>query len=84
LVEQNEQKSFELIKEKLCTAPVLTLQYFAKTFEITCDAFKVGMRAMLLQERRLITYFSENLNGVRLNYLIYDKEFYVLIRALKV
>ena len=39
---------------------------------------------MLLQERRFITYFSEKLNGTRLNYSIYGKELYVLIRAVEV
>jgi len=38
----------------------------------------------LMQEKRPIAFFSEKLNGARLNYSIYDKEFYALIRALEV
>jgi hypothetical protein len=38
----------------------------------------------LLQEKRPIAFFSEKLNGARLNYSIYDKELYALIRALEV
>jgi hypothetical protein len=37
-----------------------------------------------MQEKRSIAFFSEKLNGARLNYSIYDKEFYALIQALEV
>jgi len=81
---KNAQKSFELIKEKLCIVPLLTLLDFAEMFEIKCDVFGVGIGAMLLQEKRHIAYFNEKLNGAQLNYSIYNKEFYALIQALKV
>jgi len=37
-----------------------------------------------MQEKRPIVFFNEKLNGARLNYSIYNKEFYALIRALEV
>ncbi|XP_073367924.1 uncharacterized protein [Aegilops tauschii subsp. strangulata] len=69
-----QDMSFQELKMRLTSAPLLSLPDFGKTFEIKCDASGVGIGGVLMQEGKPIAYFSEKLNGPTLNYSVYDKE----------
>ena len=78
-----QNDAFKVLKDRLCSTLVLELPNFNKIFEIECDASRVGIGDVLLQERRPIAYFSEKLNGATLNYPTYDKELYAQVRELQ-
>jgi len=66
--EIGQEKTFNLLKEKLILAPLLVLLNFTKTFEIECDASCIDIRAVLTQNKRSMTYLSKKVNGETLNY----------------
>jgi hypothetical protein len=77
------QESFEMLKQKLTTAPVLVLPDVHKPFLVYCDASYTGLRCVLMQEGRVVAYSSRQLKVHEKNYPTHDLELAVVVHALK-
>lgn len=75
--------TFELIKKKLSSTPIVALPDFTLVFELHCDESELRIGSVLSQRTRPIAFFSEKLAGARLRYNAYDVEFYAIIQAMK-
>ena len=75
----DQQQAFSIIKNKLCTAPVLAYPDFRKPFELHIDASGGGLGAVLCQEQqgvtRPIAYASRSLNQSEQRYPAHKREF---------
>jgi hypothetical protein len=80
---EEAEKSFRVLKKKIKEQPILVLPDFGKTFQVRCDASRIAIGAVLSQDNRPTSYFSKKLNDAKEKYSTYDKEFYVVIQALK-
>ncbi|KAF3636306.1 hypothetical protein FXO38_24273 [Capsicum annuum] len=52
---------FEKLKDKLTTAPILTLMEGTKGFVVYCDASRVGLGRILMQHGKVVAYASRQL-----------------------
>jgi hypothetical protein len=78
------QANFEELKKRLTTAPVLVLSDLNKPFSIYCDASRLGLGYVLIQEGRVVAYASRQLRKHELNYPTHDLELAAVVHALKI
>jgi hypothetical protein len=78
------EESFQIIKKKLTTAPVLTLPDIHQDFVIFCDASRQGLGCVLMQNEKVIAYASRLLKPHERNYPTHDSELAAIVHALKI
>nr|GEX07097.1 putative reverse transcriptase domain-containing protein [Tanacetum cinerariifolium] len=55
------EAAFQLLKQKLCSAPILALPEGSENFMVYCDASHKGLGAVLMQKEKVIAYASRQL-----------------------
>ncbi|GJT85814.1 putative reverse transcriptase domain-containing protein [Tanacetum coccineum] len=71
---EKEENAFQLIKQKLCSAPILALPEGSEDFVVYCDASHKGLGAVLMQREKVIAYASRQLKVHEKNYTTHDLE----------
>ncbi|GJS36063.1 putative reverse transcriptase domain-containing protein [Tanacetum coccineum] len=81
---EKEENTFQLIKQKLCSAPILALLEGSEDFMVYCDASHKGLGVVLMQREKVITYASRQLKIHEKNYTTHDLELGSVVFALKI
>ena len=78
------EESFQLLKKKLTTAPVLAVPEPGTSYVVYTDASKNGLGCVLMQNGKVIAYASRQLRPHELNYPTHDLELAAVVHALKI
>jgi hypothetical protein len=78
------ESSFQELKKRLTTAPVLVMPNMDKPFSIYCDASGQGLGCVLMQDSRVVAYASRQLRKHEVNYPTHDLELAAVVHALKI
>ena len=78
------QRSFDELKRKLTTAPVLTLPNIHRNFTVYCDASGQGIGCVLMQDGNVVAYASRQLKVHEKHYPTHDLELAAVVHALKI
>ena len=77
------EKSFEELKDRLTSAPMLTLPKCLENYIVYCDAYRVGLGCVLMQGGKVIYYASRQLKVHEKNYPTHDLDLTIVVFALK-
>ncbi|GJZ24991.1 putative reverse transcriptase domain-containing protein [Tanacetum coccineum] len=77
---KEEEEAFQLLKDKLCSAPILALPEGSEDFVVYCDASLKGYGVVLMQREKVIAYASRQFMALvftdhkSLQYILDQKE----------
>ncbi|GKA82901.1 putative reverse transcriptase domain-containing protein [Tanacetum coccineum] len=72
-----------MLKQKLCSAPILALPEGSEDFIVYCDASIKGLGVVLMQREKVIAYASRQLKIHEKNYTTHDLELGAVVFSLK-
>ena len=78
------EKSFQELKQRLVTTPILTIPSNLGGFVIYSDASRKRLGCVLMQHGKIITYASRQLKSYEQNYLTHDLKLTVVVFALNI
>ncbi|KAJ9552657.1 hypothetical protein OSB04_016702 [Centaurea solstitialis] len=81
---EKQEEAFQVLKHKLCNAPILALPEGTDNFVVYCDASHQGLGCVLMQNEKVIAYASRQLKVHEKNYTTHDLELGAVVFALKI
>jgi hypothetical protein len=78
------EASFQELKKRLTTMPVLVMPDMEKSFSIYCDVLGQELGCVLIQDGRVVAYASRQLRKHEVNYPTHDLELAVVVHTLKI
>nr|GEU33996.1 reverse transcriptase domain-containing protein [Tanacetum cinerariifolium] len=79
-----QEEAFRIIKQKLCSVPILALPEGSEDFVVYCDASIKGLDEVLMQRENVIAYGSRQLKVHEKNYTTHDLELGAVVFALNI
>ncbi|GJU23002.1 retrovirus-related pol polyprotein from transposon 17.6 [Tanacetum coccineum] len=80
---EKEEAAFQLLKQKLCSAPILALPEGSENFMVYCDDSRKRLGVVLMQREKVIAYVSQPLKIHEKNFTTHDLELGDVVFALK-
>nr|GFA17645.1 hypothetical protein [Tanacetum cinerariifolium] len=81
--EEEEEETFQTLKQKLYSVPILALPKGAEDFMVYCDASLKSYGAVLIEREKVIAYASRQLKVNEENYTTHDLESGGVVFALR-
>jgi hypothetical protein len=78
------EASFQELKMRLTSAPILVMPDMEKSFSIYYDASSQGLGCVLMQDFHMVAYASRQLRKHEAHYRTYDLELAAIVHALKI